>query len=58
MKYILLFHIKLYQNLISPYIDSRCKHKPTCSNYAIQAIREHGAIRGSTLTLKRIWGCK
>ena len=43
---LLIAPIRLYQRLISPAIAPRCRYYPTCSNYAVQAIRELGPIRG------------
>ena len=49
--------IKIYQIFISPYFPPRCRYSPTCSQYGVEAIRKHGALRGSYLTLKRIGSC-
>lgn len=49
--------IKLYQQFISPMIGPSCRFHPTCSEYAIQAIRQHGFISGSWLSMKRIGKC-
>lgn len=46
-----------YRYLISPFIPSRCRYHPTCSNYAHEALLRHGAIKGSLLALKRICRC-
>lgn len=56
MKYILIKIIKLYQKIPGPWHDS-CRHIPTCSNYAIEAINIHGALKGSLLSIKRILRC-
>lgn len=56
MKNILVFFIKLYQKIPGPWHDY-CRHYPTCSNYGIEAIMKHGALRGSFLTVKRILKC-
>lgn len=48
--------IKIYQN--TPlHSHSHCRFNPTCSNYAIEAIKEYGSLRGSFLTIKRILRC-
>jgi uncharacterized protein len=57
IKYIFLIFIKLYQNLISPLTPASCRFTPTCSQYAAEAIRRHGPLRGSWLALKRISRC-
>jgi putative membrane protein insertion efficiency factor len=49
--------IRLYQVLISPLLGSNCRFEPSCSAYAEEALREHGAFRGSWLTLRRIGRC-
>ncbi|MBR4648016.1 MAG: membrane protein insertion efficiency factor YidD [Bacteroidales bacterium] len=49
--------IRLYQITLSPLIGRSCRYTPTCSNYGIQAIRKHGPIKGSWLTLKRVLSC-
>jgi len=56
MKYLLLGLIKLYQMIPGPW-HNLCKFTPTCSNYAIDAIKEYGAFKGSILALKRIIRC-
>jgi hypothetical protein len=57
MKYILIGIIKFYQTAISPLLPPTCRFYPTCSQYALEALREHGALRGSWLALKRISKC-
>ena len=57
IRYILVFLIKLYQLLISPILGQNCRYLPTCSEYSVQSIREHGVIKGITLSLKRISKC-
>ncbi|MCX6738865.1 MAG: membrane protein insertion efficiency factor YidD [Candidatus Parcubacteria bacterium] len=63
MKSLLLFLIRLYQSLLSPDkgIFRRrmptCVFYPTCSEYAEQAIKKHGTIKGSWLSIKRIVRC-
>ena len=52
--YILVFLIKSYQLLISPILGQNCRYLPTCSEYSVQSIREHGVIKGIALSLKRI----
>jgi putative membrane protein insertion efficiency factor len=46
--------IRVYQAVISPLLGSTCKYHPSCSNYALIAIRRHGALRGTGLALWRI----
>ncbi|MFZ9993063.1 MAG: membrane protein insertion efficiency factor YidD [Steroidobacteraceae bacterium] len=49
--------IRGYQIVISPWLAPRCRYQPTCSQYAIEAIRTHGAARGSWLAAKRLGRC-
>lgn len=49
--------VKFYQYCISPLKPPCCRFTPTCSQYALQALRKHGPIMGSWLTLKRILRC-
>ena len=54
---ILIGFIKLYQITLSPFIGRACRYTPTCSNYGIEAIRKHGPIKGTFLTIKRVLSC-
>lgn len=49
--------IKIYQWILSPLIGPSCRFTPSCSNYALQAFRKHGAFKGFWLTAKRISRC-
>lgn len=49
--------IKTYQKVISPMLGPHCRFHPSCSQYAIEAITEHGVIVGSGLSVKRILKC-
>ncbi|MBN2732800.1 MAG: membrane protein insertion efficiency factor YidD [Balneolaceae bacterium] len=57
MKYLLIGLVRLYQYIISPYLPSSCRFHPTCSQYGIEALRKHGALKGGWLTIKRIGRC-
>ena len=57
MRKILLSLIRFYQRCISPAFPGKCRFRPTCSEYAIEAIRKYGAARGSYLALRRILRC-
>ena len=54
---ILLIPIKIYQYSISPILPKSCRHVPTCSNYAIEALKVHGPLKGLWLTVRRISRC-
>jgi len=47
----------LYRYTISPLIGANCRFQPTCSAYAEEALREHGAFKGGWLALRRIGRC-
>ena len=49
--------VQLYRVAISPWLGVNCRFQPTCSEYALQALRRHGAFRGSWLAAKRIGRC-
>jgi uncharacterized protein len=49
--------IRVYQGLISPLIPPRCKYAPSCSEYAAQAVREFGILRGLILAGWRLLRC-
>ena len=49
--------IKGYQTFLSPLLGSNCRYQPTCSQYAIDVIKEWGSVKGSILALKRILRC-
>ena len=53
----LIAPIRFYQYAISPMLGMNCRFRPTCSAYAVEAIKKHGPLRGSWLTLKRIVKC-
>jgi putative membrane protein insertion efficiency factor len=53
----LLALIALYQRWISPALPRRCKYYPTCSDYAVEAIRELGPLRGSIVAGWRLLRC-
>ena len=54
---VLIKLIRCYQLTLSPMIGPHCRFVPTCSCYGIEAIKTHGALKGSWLTLKRILKC-
>ncbi len=49
--------IKLYQLVISPWLGPSCRYAPTCSQYAIEALKKYGPFKGLWLTIKRISKC-
>ncbi len=55
--YITTFMIVLYQRLLSPFLGQCCRFSPTCSSYAISALKKHGFVKGCILTCYRIIRC-
>ena len=54
---ILILPIRFYQLSISPLFPPACRFTPTCSQYAIEAIRRHGPFKGLWLALRRLSRC-
>jgi len=58
---LLIAFVRLYQRLVSPVLNAisgpRCRFHPTCSAYAVEALQQHGALRGSVLAARRIVRC-
>ena len=57
MKRMLLAILKQYKRWISPMLPVSCRYLPTCSEYAMEAVEIHGAIRGSYLAARRLLRC-
>jgi hypothetical protein len=55
--YPIIYIIKLYQYIISPILKINCRHLPTCSEYSISALKEHGLFIGIYYSCKRILSC-
>jgi len=49
--------VRLYRNTIGLTLPNSCRHQPTCSQYALDALTEYGAVRGTWLAVKRIARC-
>jgi uncharacterized protein len=49
--------IKIYQWVISPAIGPKCRYTPTCSHYALEALKKYGIFKGGWLTIKRVSRC-
>ena len=54
----MIFFIKIYKLFISPCIGVNCRFFPSCSDYAIQALKDFGVLKGIILSLKRIFRCQ
>ena len=54
---LLSYPVKFYRHFISPLLPPSCRFTPTCSQYALEALRVHGALKGSWLTIWRLLRC-
>ena len=57
MKTVLIALVRFYRYAISPMLGRNCRFHPTCSEYAIEAVQRHGALRGGWLAAKRVGRC-
>jgi uncharacterized protein len=57
MRAVLLFLLRAYRYVLSPWIGNQCRFAPTCSHYATEAITRHGAWRGAWLAARRVARC-
>ena len=57
MRALFVLPIRLYQRVVSPFVPARCKYHPSCSHYAVDAIRTYGVARGVVLAGWRILRC-
>ena len=57
MKSVLIALVRFYRYAISPMLGRNCRFHPTCSEYAIEAIQRHGALRGGWMAAKRVGRC-
>jgi putative membrane protein insertion efficiency factor len=57
MRKLIILPIRFYQYAISPYLGSRCRYTPTCSQYPIEAVERFGAAKGLWLATKRLLSC-
>jgi putative membrane protein insertion efficiency factor len=53
----LVWFVRAYQHLVSPIFPPCCRYTPSCSEYAIQALRKHGVVRGLVLAAARLCRC-
>lgn len=58
LAWMLMLPIKAYRLIGSPWVGRYCRFQPTCSEYALDALRRHGALKGSVLALRRIGRCR
>ena len=57
MSRLLLAAIRGYRYLLSPWWGGQCRFTPTCSEYAMDAIQQHGSLRGTLLAMRRVSKC-
>lgn len=57
MKFLFMGLIRFYQKWISPLTGPHCRFVPTCSEYAFQAVKKYGALKGGLMSLWRILRC-
>ncbi|MGH3010828.1 MAG: membrane protein insertion efficiency factor YidD [Gaiellaceae bacterium] len=57
MRHVVAVPIHAYRVLVSPLLGQRCKYHPSCSQYALDALREHGVLRGLVLAGWRLLRC-
>ncbi len=58
LQFILIKVVRFYQLVISPFFPPSCRYQPTCSEYALEALKRHGPFYGSWLTIKRLLRCQ
>ncbi len=54
---LLIFLIRVYQRTLSPLLGNVCRFEPSCSRYAVACLENHGALRGSLLSVVRVCKC-
>lgn len=57
LAHIVALPVKFYRLVVSPLIGSNCRYQPTCSEYALEALKTHGALRGGWLAARRVARC-
>jgi uncharacterized protein len=57
VRLLLRLAIRAYQALVAPHLAGACRHHPSCSHYALEAVDRHGAWRGAGLALRRLARC-
>jgi putative membrane protein insertion efficiency factor len=58
LRRLLLGLLAAYKAVLSPFLPAACRFTPTCSQYAAEAIRRHGALRGMRLAAGRVLRCR
>jgi len=55
---VMVFLLRVYKRVVSPLLPPACRFEPTCSVYAEEAVRRHGARRGTALAVRRLLRCR
>ena len=55
---VLISLVRVYRLFLSPWLGNACRFEPTCSSYSLQALEQHGAVVGTSLTLYRLVRCQ
>lgn len=58
MRHVLRAFIRVYQATLSGLFRNSCRHEPSCSRYAYEAIGRHGSMKGSWLSIRRLGRCR
>ena len=56
LAFIFSLPVRFYRLVFSPWVGRSCRYDPTCSAYALEALKKHGGLKGGWLTLKRLGG--
>lgn len=56
-QHLLVGLIRVYQVALSPFVGNQCRFTPTCSQYAREAVEQHGALKGSWMAIRRVSRC-
>ena len=57
LTYIAYLIVKAYQVVVSPFLGANCRYNPTCSAYALEALKKFGILKGGLLSIKRVAKC-
>lgn len=57
LAFIFSLPVRFYRLVFSPWVGRSCRYDPTCSAYALEALKKHGGLKGGWLTLKRLGRC-
>lgn len=57
LAFLLSLPVRAYRLIFSPWVGHNCRYDPTCSAYALEALRVHGGLKGGWLALRRIFRC-